>query len=36
MLGSRIAGRLQTGYLYSYALVMLLGLAGIATWAMTR
>ncbi len=35
-LGSRLAGRLQTGYLYSYALVMLLGLAGIATWAMTR
>ena len=35
-LGSRMAARLQTGYLYSYALVMLLGLAGIATWAMTR
>jgi NADH-quinone oxidoreductase subunit L len=35
-LGSRWAGRLQTGYLYSYALMMLLGLAGIATWAMTR
>jgi NADH-quinone oxidoreductase subunit L len=33
---SRVAGKLQTGYLYSYALVMLLGLAGLATWAMTR
>jgi NADH-quinone oxidoreductase subunit L len=36
MVGSRVAARLQTGYLYSYAFVMLLGLAGIATWAMTR
>jgi NADH-quinone oxidoreductase subunit L len=36
LLGSRLAGRLQSGYLYSYALVMLLGLAGVATWAMTR
>ena len=35
-LGSRVAARIQTGYLYSYALVMLLGLAGLATWAMTR
>jgi NADH-quinone oxidoreductase subunit L len=35
-LSSRWAAKLQTGYLYSYALVMLLGLAGIATWAMTR
>ncbi len=34
--GSRFAGRLQTGYLYSYALVMLLGLAAAATWAITR
>jgi NADH-quinone oxidoreductase subunit L len=33
---SRVAGKVQTGYLYSYALVMLLGLAGLATWAMTR
>ena len=31
-LGSRVAGRLQTGYLYSYALVMLLGLTGAVTW----
>jgi NADH-quinone oxidoreductase subunit L len=36
MMGSRAAGKLQTGYLYSYALVMLLGLVGIATWVMTR
>ena len=31
-LGSRFAARLQTGYLYSYALVMLLGLTGAITW----
>jgi len=31
--GNRIASRLQSGYLYSYALVMLLGLIGAATWA---
>ncbi len=35
-LGSRMAVKFQTGYLASYAFVMLLGLAGIATWAMTR
>ncbi|MFM1981525.1 MAG: dehydrogenase subunit, partial [Pseudomonadota bacterium] len=34
--GSRLAARFQTGYLYSYAFVMLLGLVGLATWAMTR
>jgi NADH-quinone oxidoreductase subunit L len=34
--GSRLAVRFQTGYLYSYAFVMLLGLVGLATWAMTR
>jgi len=28
------ARRMQSGYLYTYALVMLLGLAGAATWAM--
>jgi NADH-quinone oxidoreductase subunit L len=28
--------RLQSGYLYTYALVMLLGLAAAATWVMTR
>jgi NADH-quinone oxidoreductase subunit L len=36
MLGSRMAARLQSGYLASYAFAMLLGLAAIATWAMTR
>ena len=30
--GNRITARLQSGYLYSYALVMLLGLIGAATW----
>ncbi|NCP10772.1 MAG: NADH-quinone oxidoreductase subunit L [Sphingomonadales bacterium] len=34
--GSVLTGRLQSGYLYTYALVMLLGLAGLATWAMVR
>jgi NADH-quinone oxidoreductase subunit L len=36
VVGNRFAARAQSGYVYSYALVMLLGLAGIATWAMTR
>jgi NADH-quinone oxidoreductase subunit L len=31
--GNRFTSRLQSGYLYSYALVMLLGLIGAATWA---
>jgi NADH-quinone oxidoreductase subunit L len=31
--GNKITARLQSGYLYSYALVMLLGLIGAATWA---
>ena len=31
--GNRIAYRFQSGYLYSYALVMLLGLIGAASWA---
>ncbi len=34
--GSRLAARLQSGYLYSYAFVMLLGLVGLATWIMFR
>jgi NADH-quinone oxidoreductase subunit L len=34
--GTRITARIQTGYLYTYALVMLLGVAAAATWAMTR
>ena len=33
---SRWAGKLQSGYLYNYALVMLLGLAGLASWVMVR
>jgi len=34
--GTRLTARIQTGYLYTYALVMLLGVAAAATWAMTR
>jgi NADH-quinone oxidoreductase subunit L len=34
--GTALTARIQTGYLYTYALVMLLGLAGFATWAMAR
>jgi NADH-quinone oxidoreductase subunit L len=34
--GSVAARRLQTGYVYTYALVMLLGIAAAATWAMVR
>ena len=34
--GGAAARRLQSGYVYTYALVMLLGLAAAATWAMTR
>jgi NADH-quinone oxidoreductase subunit L len=33
-LGNRVTARLQSGYLYSYALVMLLGLIGAASWAL--
>jgi NADH-quinone oxidoreductase subunit L len=32
--GNRVTYRLQNGYLYSYAFVMLLGLIGAATWAL--
>jgi NADH-quinone oxidoreductase subunit L len=32
-IGNRVTYRLQSGYLYSYALVMLLGLIGAASWA---
>jgi NADH-quinone oxidoreductase subunit L len=35
-MGSRAAVKLQSGYLYTYALVMLLGLTALATWVMTR
>ena len=31
--GNRVTARLQSGFLYSYALVMLLGLIGAASWA---
>ncbi len=31
---SRLAARFQSGFVYSYAFVMLLGLAGLATWMM--
>jgi NADH-quinone oxidoreductase subunit L len=31
--GARLAKKVQTGYLYSYALVMLLGLVGAVSWA---
>lgn len=34
--GTVIARRLQNGYVYTYALVMLLGIAAAATWAMVR
>ncbi len=34
--GSVVARRLQTGLVYSYALVMLLGVAAFATWFMVR
>jgi NADH-quinone oxidoreductase subunit L len=34
--GSNLAAKLQSGYLYTYALVMLIGLCAAATWVMTR
>jgi NADH-quinone oxidoreductase subunit L len=34
--GTRVTGRLQTGYLYTYAFVMLIGIAGAVTWMMSR
>jgi NADH-quinone oxidoreductase subunit L len=34
--GTRLTGRIQTGYVYTYALVMLLGLAAATTWAMAQ
>jgi NADH-quinone oxidoreductase subunit L len=34
--GNRLTARLQSGYVYTYALVMLLGVAAAATWAMAR
>ena len=34
--GNWITARVQSGYVYTYALVMLLGLAGAATWVFAR
>ena len=34
--GNTITARVQSGYVYTYALVMLLGLAGAATWVFVR
>ncbi|WP_423142479.1 NADH-quinone oxidoreductase subunit L [Parablastomonas sp. CN1-191] len=34
--GSRLAGRVQSGYLTNYALIMLLGLVAAATWVWAR
>ena len=35
-IGGRMAGRLQTGYVYTYAFVMLIGLTAAVTWAISR
>jgi NADH-quinone oxidoreductase subunit L len=35
-LSSRVAGRFQTGYVYTYAFVMLIGLTAAVTWAITK
>jgi NADH-quinone oxidoreductase subunit L len=34
--GNRLTARLQSGYVYTYAFVMLLGIAAATTWAMAR
>ncbi|WP_239805641.1 NADH-quinone oxidoreductase subunit L [Croceicoccus hydrothermalis] len=34
--GSRLAAKVQSGYLYSYALIMLLGLVAAISWAIAR
>ena len=34
--GTKVTARIQTGYLYTYALVMLLGVAAAVTWAMAQ
>ncbi|MEZ5656773.1 MAG: NADH-quinone oxidoreductase subunit L [Sphingobium sp.] len=34
--GTRVTRKIQSGYLYTYALVMLIGLAAAVTWAITR
>ena len=33
---ARVAGKIQSGYVYTHAFVMLLGLTGAVTWAITR
>ncbi len=35
-LSSRLAGRLQNGYVYTYAFVMLIGLTAVVTWAIAQ
>jgi len=34
--GSKLAARFQSGYLYSYALVMLLGLTAAISWVVVK
>jgi NADH-quinone oxidoreductase subunit L len=34
--GTRVTGRLQSGYLYTYAFVMLIGISAAVTWIMSR
>ena len=36
VLGQRVLGRFQTGYLYNYAFVMLIGMAAAITWVALR
>ena len=36
VMGNKLTARIQTGYLYTYALVMLLGVAAAITWAMAQ
>jgi NADH-quinone oxidoreductase subunit L len=35
-MGSRVAARIQTGYVYTYAFVMLIGLTAAVTWVIAR
>jgi NADH-quinone oxidoreductase subunit L len=34
--GNKLTARLQSGYVYTYAFVMLIGIAGATTWALAR
>src|SRR3546814_919695 len=36
VIGGKYTRRMQSGYLYTYALVMLIGLSAAVTWAMVR